>query len=170
MLNYCQQWREKNVSASFPQPLIDEPSRAGVPPSLALNPHAAPFSPSSTPGLGEAGEELSDWVLFSPSSSEGGSSVARFGRNAFSSDSFADVVRGKGKAILDEGSSIAACQTNAQPPPPLLASWPMLVAASKPVIQVGGSVNRRRSAVDVVEPPKNKEFVSQDHIRGFSMK
>jgi hypothetical protein len=73
------------------------PSSAALP--RPLNPDAAPFSPSRASEV--AGVELLEWLLFSPSSSEGRSSVGC--RSIISpAPSLADVVRGKGKAPMVE--------------------------------------------------------------------
>jgi hypothetical protein len=79
--------------SSSPRPnlLVDKSScdgaHSGVSPST-LNPAASPFSP--TPNPQEASEELSDWLLFSPSSSEGRSSAHGSGRSASPSISFVE--------------------------------------------------------------------------------
>jgi hypothetical protein len=65
--------------------------------SPPLNPNATPFLPSSI----ALGEELPEWLLFSPSSSEGRSLALGHIFGASSVTSFADVVRGKGMAPMD---------------------------------------------------------------------
>jgi hypothetical protein len=70
------------------------------------HPHTTPFSPSSS-SRRAASEELPDWLLSSPSSSEGRSpSLGHFSGHRSSSslaDSFADVVHNKGKALVEAG-------------------------------------------------------------------
>jgi hypothetical protein len=70
-------------------------------PHPALNPEVAAFSPSFVPS-GSAGEELPNWLLFSPSSSEGRSPATGHLVGASPSSSFVDVVRDKGKAPLED--------------------------------------------------------------------
>jgi hypothetical protein len=117
------------------------PARNPASPSFAalprpLNPDAAPFSPSRASEV--AGVELLEWLLFSPSSSEGWSSM---GCQSIISPapSLADVIRGKGKAPMVEPT-----------PPPLhlerllrwAASWRTLTAR----MSVGVSLRRQRLA------------------------
>jgi hypothetical protein len=96
-----------------PTPPSSPPSSAGVaasdlrpvtePPAI-LNPLATPFSPTFIDGM--AAEELPEWLLFSPSSSEG-----RSGRPSSVSPatSFIDVIRRPESSVLrGEGSSSGA--------------------------------------------------------------
>jgi hypothetical protein len=66
-------------------------------PSPPLNPDAALFSPRST----ASGEELSDWLLFDPSFSEGRSPALGRPSVASLAASFANVIKGKGKEPID---------------------------------------------------------------------
>jgi hypothetical protein len=67
-----------------------------------LHPTLTPMPPCS--GQRAVGEELPEWFLFSPSSSEGRSLVVGRSSTASASPSFADLVMGKWKALLeDEG-------------------------------------------------------------------
>jgi hypothetical protein len=61
------------------------------PPAPLLNPNTAPFSPSST----------SEWLRFSPSSSEGSPSTPGRVSSICPVSSFVDVVRSKGKAPVE---------------------------------------------------------------------
>jgi hypothetical protein len=75
-----------------------------VPPLGALNHVGAPFSPSRVPG-----GDLPEWLLFSPSSSDGASSSSSQGHCSSGSSvlagSFADIVRSKSKAPVVPPSS-----------------------------------------------------------------
>jgi hypothetical protein len=71
--------------------------------SSNLIPNASLFSPASS-GQRAVREELPEWFLFSPSSSEGRSLLVGRSSTASASPSFADLVMGKWKALLeDEG-------------------------------------------------------------------
>jgi hypothetical protein len=70
-----------------------------TPPPPPLNPDAALFSLSSA-SRRAVGEDLPDWLLFSPSSSEDLSSGPHGGRSASPVSSYADAVRRKGKAPM----------------------------------------------------------------------
>jgi hypothetical protein len=65
-----------------------------------LNPDAATFSPTLVPSGGD-GEDLLDWLLFSPSSSEARSSAFGLMLGASLSGLFAYMVHGKGKALME---------------------------------------------------------------------
>jgi hypothetical protein len=94
------------------QPSGDRATGSRPKPSSTLNPHVVPFSPSSTPNSGAAAEDLSDWLLFSPSSSEG-----RSGRpSSVSTASFTDTVcRGSNVLHFEAGVSSAQPQTQVAP-------------------------------------------------------
>jgi hypothetical protein len=75
-------------------------------PSSSLNPYATPFSPSLA-SRRASGEELSEWLLFSPSFSEGRSPPSSCLPCSTLSPSFTDIVKGKGKAPMDPSRSRA---------------------------------------------------------------
>jgi hypothetical protein len=79
--------------AAGPAHLVPTPA----PSSPSLKPNAAPFSPSSA----ASEEDLPEWLLFSPSSSEGRSSALGRISGASPATSCADVVKGKAKAPAD---------------------------------------------------------------------
>jgi hypothetical protein len=79
--------------------VVGESSQAAA--SSSLNPAASPFSLLASRG-GEAGDELSEWLLFSPSSSVGPSLTHGDGHSASPCPSYADVVHRKGKAPLED--------------------------------------------------------------------
>jgi hypothetical protein len=74
-------------STPWSKTVVGESSQAAA--SSSLNPAASPFSPLASQG-GEAGDELPEWLLFSPSSSVGPSLT------------HGDVVHRKGKAPLED--------------------------------------------------------------------
>jgi hypothetical protein len=81
----------------------------------SLNPDAAPFSPSP---VRPVGEDLPKWLMFSPSSLKGPSSTQASLAGASLASSYAEVIRGKGKASMDE-AGLSSRSARSVPPPPL---------------------------------------------------
>jgi hypothetical protein len=103
-ITHCMKMSVSNLP-SPPKLPTRHPAAAGPSSSsnpAPLNPTATPFSPPLSSGA--TGEELPKWILLSPSSSEGRSPAA--GRRSLASppSSYTDAVRGRGKALLQEGS------------------------------------------------------------------
>jgi hypothetical protein len=101
------------------QPSGDRATGSRPKPSSTLNPYVVPFSPSSTPNSGAAAEELSDWLLFSPSSSE-----SRFGRPfSVSTISCTDAVC-RSSNVLHFEAGVSSAQPQAQAAPGRLVPTP----------------------------------------------
>jgi hypothetical protein len=129
-----------------PQPTATGTSVAGDnPPALPPSPNLPSGASFSAPGYLEPGsypllplpiqvaQDLEDWLLFSPSSSKGRSSVpASLADASPTSSSYVNIARGKGKAPMEEAGSSSRSGRSLLPRKPGHISLVMPISVAQP--------------------------------------